>query len=497
MDVQPGLINGLITVRESGIAPGVEEVAPTEGERAGDSAPGAAPPRAAPPRATFRDVFGVAEFRALWLAQLQSVAGDQLARVALTVLVYDRTRSALLAAVTFAASVVPMFVGGVTLSGLADRLPRRQVMIVTALGGGGLVAVMALPGLPVAVLVVLLFAVTMMAAPFSAARAAVYPEILEGDQYPLGTVVTLTTSQFAQVLGFAAGGVTVAFLGVRVSLLADAVTFGVAALIIRIRIRARPAARSAPDSPAADPAADPAKPRPARAGPLADMAEGWRLVFRSPAMRTAMLFGWLAAFYNLPEGVATPLAHQVGGGAATVGLILAAQATGEAVGAIGFSRLVDPKRRLRLMTPLAVVCCGVLGLFATGPRLAGVLAILAVSGVFGCYQIAANASFVQATPPQQRSQAFGLAQGGISLGQGTAFIVAGAAAQHVAPATVIAVAGGLGALCALAIGITRPRASGAGPARPPRSRLPGRRSAGSHRGPRARRRVRRPDRTGR
>jgi hypothetical protein len=36
---------------------------------------------------TFRDVFGVAEFRALWAAQLLSVIGDQLARVALTVLV--------------------------------------------------------------------------------------------------------------------------------------------------------------------------------------------------------------------------------------------------------------------------------------------------------------------------------------------------------------------------------------------------------------------------
>ena len=73
---------------------------------------------------TFRDVFAVPEFRALWGAQLLSVIGDQLARVALTVLVYDRTRSALLAAITFVASIVPTFVGGVTLAWLADRYPR-------------------------------------------------------------------------------------------------------------------------------------------------------------------------------------------------------------------------------------------------------------------------------------------------------------------------------------------------------------------------------------
>jgi len=35
--------------------------------------------------ATFRDVFAVGEFRALWLAYLASVAGDQLALVAVTV----------------------------------------------------------------------------------------------------------------------------------------------------------------------------------------------------------------------------------------------------------------------------------------------------------------------------------------------------------------------------------------------------------------------------
>ena len=49
-------------------------------------------------RATFRDVFAVREFRALWFSEILSVAGDRLALVALTLLVYDRTRSPLLAA---------------------------------------------------------------------------------------------------------------------------------------------------------------------------------------------------------------------------------------------------------------------------------------------------------------------------------------------------------------------------------------------------------------
>ena len=98
--------------------------------------------------ARYRDVFAVAEFRALWAAQVLSVGGDQLARVALTVLVYAHTGSALLAAAAYAASIAPTFLGGLLLSGLADRWPRRRVMIVCDLARVPLAALMAVPGMP-------------------------------------------------------------------------------------------------------------------------------------------------------------------------------------------------------------------------------------------------------------------------------------------------------------------------------------------------------------
>ena len=193
-------------------------------------------------KTTFRDVFAVAEFRALWLAQLLSVAGDQLARVALTILVYDRTRSALLAAITFVVSIVPTFVGGITLAWLADRYPRRRVMIACDLARAVLVLVMALPRVPIAAMVALLFVVTLAGAPFTSARAALYPDVLTGDRYLMGTAVTLTTFQFAQVLGFATGGAIVGLFGIRTSLAVDAATFVASALIVRAWVRVRPAA---------------------------------------------------------------------------------------------------------------------------------------------------------------------------------------------------------------------------------------------------------------
>src|SRR5215471_15893363 len=185
--------------------------------RADPSGPSAPPPDAA--QATFGEVFGVGEFRSLWLAQVLSVAGDQLARVALTLLVFDRTGSSLLAAVTFAASIVPTFVGGITLSGLADRWPRRRVMIACDLSRALLVAIMALPGMPLVALVGLLVLVTLISAPFTSARAALYPDVLTGDKYVVGTAVTLITFQVALVLGFSVGGAVAGFFGVRTSLL--------------------------------------------------------------------------------------------------------------------------------------------------------------------------------------------------------------------------------------------------------------------------------------
>jgi len=296
--------------------------------------------------------------------------------------------------------------------------------------------------MPLALLVALLFLVTLIGAPFTAARAAIFPDVLSGDRYVVGTAVALTTYQFAQVLGFAVGGTVVGFFGTRTSLVVDAITFVGSALILRAWVRPRPA---------------PAVGTHRESSRLAGIFAGARIVLARQALRTPLLFGLLAAFYNAPEGVAAPLAHTLGGGAATVGVILAANSLGQTAGAITFSRFVAPRTRLRLMGPLAILACGVLALFFWEPNLSISLLILVASGVFAAYQLAANAAFVSAAPQEQRSQAFGLAQGAMSLGQGVVIILAGAAAEHHSPARAIAVCGAVGAVVALAVAVSAAR----------------------------------------
>jgi hypothetical protein len=96
-------------------------------------------------------------------------------------------------------------------------------------------------------------------------------------------------------------------------------------------------------------------------------------------------------------------------------------------------------------------------LLALRPAVPPTLVVLFASGVCTCFQLAANAAFVTAAPPQQRSQAFGLAQAGIYLGQGGAVIVAGAAAARFAPPSVIAASGAIGVAAALALAIRNHR----------------------------------------
>ena len=73
-----------------------------------------APPGPAGPAASarYRDVFGVPEFRTLFGLQTLQVTGDSVRMIALSVQAYERTGSALAAALVFCAGMLPYAVGG-------------------------------------------------------------------------------------------------------------------------------------------------------------------------------------------------------------------------------------------------------------------------------------------------------------------------------------------------------------------------------------------------
>ena len=84
-------------------------------------------------------------------------------------------------------------------------------------------------------------------------------------------------------------------------------------------------------------------------------ADGIRIVFGNRRLLTLLLFGWLAGFYIVPEGLAAPYAHSLHGSTVTVGLLMAAMPFGMVVGAFLLSRIAAPSTRMRMMGWLAML----------------------------------------------------------------------------------------------------------------------------------------------
>jgi len=384
----------------------------------------------AAPRTSFLDALRVPEFRVMWLADAQSMVGDQLARVALSVLVFERTSSALLTALTYALTFLPALIGGAMLTGLADRLPRRRVMITADLIRAVLLAGMAIPSTPLWLVCTLLVCVVLVGSPFSAAEAALLPEVLTGDTFVVGTGLRTITNQMAQLGGFAFGGMAVAAIGARAGLAVDAATFVLSAGLICLGVHRRP-------SPAGD--AGPST------GYLASIASGAKLVAGSPHLRTLLGFSWLLGLYVVPEGVAPPYAHSLGAGSAGVGLLMAAGPAGTALGTYLFLRWVPASTRTAWIPGLAVL--GGLPLVACWLRPGMVVSIVlwALSGMAAAYQVQVAAEYVRAVPAGQRGQAVGVAASGLLAVQGLGILFGGVVAARYGASAAIGVAGIVGA----------------------------------------------------
>jgi len=301
---------------------------------------------------------------------------------------------------------------------------------------------MAVPGVPFWALCGLLVTVQLLNAPFGAARAATLPAVLDGDRFVLGSAIHNTMVQISQVLGFATGGALVAWIGPSQAMLLDAATFVASAALVRAGIRARPL----PGGPLPGGRHD-------HAGSWWDsLREGIQLVCWNPRLRSLVALACVAGFYITAEGLAVPYARQIGGGAVTAGLLLAAMPAGTAVGMLVLGRLVRPQTRLRMLGPMAVAACAPLTLCAFRPGLLVTFVLWAAAGAASAYHMAASAAFVMAVPDHGRGQAFGLAVTALRIAQGLGVLGAGMAAEHASPDQVLAISGGLGMLVAAMAG---------------------------------------------
>jgi Transmembrane secretion effector len=405
------------------------------------TAPGPAPGPPMPERrASYREVLGQREFRAIFVADIVSLLGTIVAAVALTVLVYQQTRSPALAASVMALSFLPYLAGGLLLGAVADRLPPRRVLVLGDVASAALVAAMLIPGLPVAGMLLLLLGIGLIAPVYSATRSALLPEILPpGPGYVLGRSLLRMVAQSAQIVGYGVGGLLLALLSPRGALAIDVVSFLASAVLLRWGTRHRPA-------------------RAGRAGSLArDSLAGVRAVLSHRSTRRILLFAWAVPVCEIaPEALATPYATHIGQPARAAGFLMAGMPVGIVLADSLAARVLTTRVQRRIIVPSALMVFAPLAVFAVSPGLPAAVALMVTAGLGAAWVAGLDGLLIDVVPVPLRSRALGVMSAGLMFVQGAGFALWGIAGQYLPPDVVIsgaAVLGGAGVL------LLRPRVS--------------------------------------
>ncbi|MBQ1052075.1 MFS transporter [Micromonospora sp. C51] len=385
-------------------------------------------PKVADRQATFRDVFAVAEFRVIFASYGIFIIGETVKMLALSVLVYERTGSGLLAALAYVTGFLPHALGGLFLLALADRWPARALIVGYDLVRLAVVAVLATGLLSPAAMLGLVAVVALFGPVSSASRTALLPEMLHGDRYVLGRSLLTVAAGGTQVAGFAVGGLLLGLVGPYGALWLTAATCGLSALLVRFGLAPRPARTGRA-------VAGP------RSGAFRETLRVNRQLLADRRIRGLLLAQWLPGSLLVgAEGVAVPYAAGLGPGA-NAGILLMAGAGGMLVGDLLVGRFVAPTRRER-WTPWLALLLGVPMLaFLARPVLLPAAALFAVATAGFAYQLGLARRFLDAVPEVRRGQAFGLVSTGMMAAQGLAAAGAGALSEVLAPGVVMAGAG--------------------------------------------------------
>jgi MFS family permease len=387
-------------------------------------------------RTRYRDAIERPEFRALFVSQLTSVAGTSIAAVALTVLIYERTSSPLLSSLTFALGFVPYVLGGGLLSAVVDRVrPRRLVARCNAVAAL-VAAAMAWPGAPTWVLLGLLVVVGTLTSLAGGAQAALVRTVVPEHAYVPARSLLRIVAQLAQIGGNAVGGALLVVLTPSGAILANALSFAVAAVVIRLGVSDVGLTGSRHE-----------------AHVLRDSIAGMRTVFAIPELRRLLLLGWLVpTFAVAPEALAAPYVAGRGDASSLVGVWLVALPVGMVVGDLAGVWALSARRQRRLVAPAATLSFVPYLVFVAHPVVTVALPILALAGVGAVYALGLDLRVRDAAPEHLFARVMTLNSAGLMTLQGLGFVLAGAIAEVVGAPAAIAIAGVCGLATAVVLG---------------------------------------------
>ncbi|MFD0690124.1 MFS transporter [Actinomadura fibrosa] len=360
---------------------------------------------------TYRELFGTPEFTPLFLVSAGQTAAQTVSGLGLGLLVYTSTGSPLLSSLAMFGPSLAQLVGATTLLSAADRLPPRTALTGLALLFGAATAVQAVPGLPIWAVFAVLLGLGVTASLGGGVRYGLLNELLARDGYLLGRSVLNMSAGLMQIAGFAVGGVLVAVLSPRGTLLTGAALYLATAAVARWGLAARPPRATG---------------RPSPADTWRDNARLWS----SPPRRYVYLALWVPNGLIVGcESLYVPYAPD------HAGLLFAFSALGMLAGDVLTGRFVPPHWRRRLDAPLRLLLAAPFLIFAWHPPLPLAVAAVVLACVGYSATLLLQDRLMALTPDGLSGHALGLHSSGMLAMQGVGAGLAGAVAQWTSAAT--------------------------------------------------------------
>ncbi|MEU7022357.1 MFS transporter [Streptomyces sp. NPDC046203] len=378
------------------------------------------------------------DFRRLWFGTSVTWVGQGMTALAISLQVYDLTRSSFSVGLVGLCALIPLVVFGLYGGAIADTVDRRKLGLVSSSGLAVLSAGLAVAAFAGFHRVWFLYGIVALQAVCvalsSPARSSMIPRLLPAGQLRAANALNSMTMTFGTLVGPSLGGLVVGVSGYQTAYLIDALAFS-ASLYAMWRLPSMPPERAA--------GADAGR---------ASVLDGLRFLGTRPNLRMTFFSDFCAMILAHPRALFPAIAVLwYGGDARTTGLLVAAPAFGALLGGVlsGWQGRIHHHGQAVL---LAVASWGTaIAVFGLTRNLWLGLLLLAVAGYSDTVSMIFRNTMLQvAAPDEMRGRLQGVfivvVAGGPRLGD----FLAGSVADLAGPG--VAITGG-GLACVLAIGL--------------------------------------------
>jgi hypothetical protein len=352
---------------------------------------------------TYRELFGIGEFRVLFTTTSLNVGAGSVGSLALGTLTYAETGSPLLSAfVMFGGPLVRLATSWFLLS-LADLWrPRTAMMLAAGVMAVG-DAVQAIPDLPMTARLVLLVVPWVLLSATGGSMIALVSEVVPEGSFVFARATINIAVGVMQIVGFGLGGLLLLTFTTSQLFLGAAAACLVALVLVRVGLGDHP---------------------PRATGPAVRRSRAVnRLLLGSATLRPVYLALWVPN--GLVVGCEALIVPFAGDGA---GFLFAATAVGMLAGDVLMGRVVPPQWRDRLVEPARLLLAVPWLFFLLEPSLPLACALAAVASVGYCASLPLQERLVSRTAPDIRGQVLGLHGLGMTSMQGAGALLAGGVA---------------------------------------------------------------------